>query len=53
MLGEMLMTTDKETGDITFRGAFTAIDFMELNAVRETSLVRKSLGLPPDDSGTT
>ena len=52
MLGEMLVTTDKETGDVTSRGAFTAIDFIALNAVRETSLVRKSLGLPTDDSGT-
>jgi hypothetical protein len=49
----MLVTTDKETGDITSWDAFTAIDFIALNAVEETSLVRKSLGLPKHDSGTT
>ena len=53
VLGEMLVTTDKETGNGTSRGAFTAIDFIAVNAAQETSLVLKSLSLLGDDSGTT
>jgi hypothetical protein len=46
------VTTDKETGDITSWGEFTAIGVIAVNTVQETSRVLKRLGLL-EDSGAT